>query len=110
MKLYFVLLIEKEDSSDSPAIQKKTIDSKRKKVTGTNGNKIYPVLSDIESTTTIESDQDNYTTATVSSRNERPQYNQQQYRNYEPNSSYEEDDRYFFLNLILDCIMNKSIF
>lgn len=75
-------------------------DSKRKKVlTNTAANRLYPVLSDIESTTATESDPDNYTTATVTSSDDRGgdegYYNQAGYRRqpHMDEDSYEEEDR-----------------
>lgn len=62
-------------------------ETKRKKISNTQtAPRLYPVLSDIESTTANESDQDNCTTATVSSDND------QHYKRYQANDSYEVDE------------------
>lgn len=82
---------EKESSEDSNQrrrnAQQLFDETKRKKVSNTQTTaRLYPVLSDIESTTATESDHDNCTTATVSSDND------QHYKRYQANDSYEVDE------------------
>lgn len=71
---------------------------KRKKIatttaTTTTTARLYPTLSDIESTSAVDSDVDNYTTATMSSDNEEPQHQQQRFQPYTENSSEEDDEQ-----------------
>lgn len=74
---------------DSPEVKSTIDDVKRVKVNPSKDGRVYPVLSDHESTVT-ESDQDNYTTAEASASED---------LNYSKNSnnesySYDEDDRW----------------
>lgn len=87
IEIYF---LEKESSEDSNQrhrnAQQLFDETKRKKVSNAQTARLYPVLSDIESTTATESDQDNCTTATVSSDNHN------RYNRYQANDSYEVDE------------------
>lgn len=82
---------EKESSEDSNQGRRNSQplfdETKRQKVSNTQtAGRLYPSLSDIESITASESDQDNCTTAPVSSNND------QHYKRYQANDSYELDE------------------
>ena len=62
--IILIILAEQRYSDQKNSEYTKASDDKKR--ARVSGNRLYPVLSDIESTTTSDSEMDNYTTATVS--------------------------------------------